>query len=59
LERRNEERFAWIALQESLGKTRTGVIKQVAAGANEAEVEVDLSMLDLTDLQNKYFIYPL
>ncbi|EXJ76959.1 hypothetical protein A1O3_10116 [Capronia epimyces CBS 606.96] len=59
LARRNKERYAWIAEQEAAGKTRTGVIEQTDADGKRTEVEVDISLLDLTDLENKYFIYPL
>ncbi|OQU98810.1 hypothetical protein CLAIMM_04538 [Cladophialophora immunda] len=59
LSRRNKERRAWIAEQQAAGKTRTGVIDQIDADGNRIEVEVDISLLDLTDLENKYFIYPL
>lgn len=59
LSRRNKERRVWIAEQEAAGKTRTGVIEHVDADGKKTEVEVDISLLDLTDLENKYFIYPL
>lgn len=59
LQKRNQERYLWIAEQESLGKTRTGVIERVSEDGEKREVEVDVSLLDLTDGENKYFIYPL
>ncbi|KAJ4608339.1 hypothetical protein HRR83_000563 [Exophiala dermatitidis] len=59
LARRNKERYAWIAEQEAAGKSRTGVIERIDADGKRVEVEVDIALLDLTDLENKYFIYPL
>jgi MFS family permease len=59
LSRRNRERRAWIAEQEAAGKTRTGLIERVDSDGSITEVEVDISLLDLTDWENKYFIYPL
>lgn len=59
LKRRNAERYEWIAEQERLGKTRTGVIDRVTEDGAKVQVEVDVSLLDLTDGENKYFIYPL
>ena len=59
LTRRNKARSVWIAEQEALGKTRTGVIEQVDERGEKSEVEVDISLLDLTDLENRWFFYPL
>lgn len=59
LARRNAERRAWIAEQEAQGKIATGFVEQVDESGNLVKVEAEISLLDLTDLENKYFIYPL
>ncbi|KAL4779894.1 major facilitator superfamily domain-containing protein [Aspergillus varians] len=57
--RRNKERKAWIAEQATLGNFGESVIDAVDADGNVVEKKVDVSVLDLTDLENKFFIYPL
>lgn len=59
LSRRNKERRRWIAEQEALGKRPLGIIEQLDDEGNTIKVEVDVSLLDLTDLENRYFIYQL
>ncbi|KAF5567912.1 major facilitator superfamily domain-containing protein [Fusarium napiforme] len=58
LSKRNKERRLWIAEQEALGNHGEGYVEQVVDGET-VKVKVDVSMLDLTDLENKYFLYPL
>lgn len=52
LKRRNAERLARI---ESAGESVLGLVKE----EDGAEIEVNLAALDLTDLENEKFIYPL
>ncbi|QKX57830.1 uncharacterized protein TRUGW13939_04950 [Talaromyces rugulosus] len=59
LVRRNKERRAWIAEQEAQGKSPVGFVEQIDDDGQVVKVQVDISQLDLTDLENKYFIYPL
>lgn len=59
LSRRNIERQAWIEEQASLGKRSVGIVEQDDGDGGLVKVEVDISLLDMTDLENKYFIYPL
>jgi len=59
LARRNKERFAWIAEQETLGHVGEGYVEQLDENGQLVKVKVDVALLDLTDLENKYFIYPL
>lgn len=59
LSRRNSERRAWIAEQEALGNRPVGLIEHVDEDGQKVQMEVDISVLDLTDLENKYFIYQL
>lgn len=56
---RNRERRTWIAEQEAKGARPVGIIEQADDDGQLVKVEVDISLLDLTDLENKYFIYPL
>ncbi|KAF7562130.1 hypothetical protein G7046_g2016 [Stylonectria norvegica] len=58
LVRRNTERRAWIAEQTALGNYGKGVVEEVR-GDETVKVEVDVAMMDLTDLENKFFLYPL
>jgi hypothetical protein len=62
LSRRNAQRKAWIAglSQEEKEKEEGGWVEEVdeATGA-VVKRKVELAMLDLTDLENKFFIYPL
>ncbi|KAJ9309837.1 hypothetical protein DTO217A2_788 [Paecilomyces variotii] len=59
LARRNEERRVWIAEQDALGRHATGIVEQLDESGRAVEVEAEVSLLDLTDLENKYFLYPL
>lgn len=59
LARRNKERRVWMAEQEILGKRPVGVVEHVDAEGHKTQLEVDISLLDLTDLGNKYFVYQL
>jgi MFS family permease len=59
LSRRNAERRLWIAEQEALGNNGEGYVEQVDETGNLVKNKVDIALLDLTDLENKYFIYPL
>ncbi|KAK9234018.1 putative allantoate permease of the major facilitator superfamily [Lipomyces kononenkoae] len=59
LSRRNKERREWIAAQEALGNKPTGLVEESDDEGKAVNVEVDISLLDLTDLENKYFIYEL
>ncbi|KXH50117.1 major facilitator superfamily transporter [Colletotrichum nymphaeae SA-01] len=57
LVRRNKERLEYIAgLSED---ERDGWVEQVDEGGETVRVKVDLAVLDLTDLQNKQFLYPI
>lgn len=57
LSKRNKERREWIAQQQA--SRALGFVKQVDDDGREVQTTVDLAFLDLTDLENKYFIYPL
>jgi hypothetical protein len=59
LTRRNKERQQWIAEQQALGDDGEGYVEQLDDEGNLVKEKVDLALLDLTDLENKYFIYPL
>ncbi|KAK9365065.1 MFS transporter [Lipomyces kononenkoae] len=59
LSSRNRERREWIAAQEGLGNKPTGLVEESDDEGKLVNVEVDISLLDLTDLENKYFIYEL
>ncbi|CAM1500613.1 Fc.00g097750.m01.CDS01 [Cosmosporella sp. VM-42] len=59
LSRRNKERREWIAAQEALGNKATGLVEESDEEGATVKVEVDISLLDLTDLESKYFIYEL
>lgn len=58
LSRRNKERAAWIAEQKNLGLEDEGYVEN-DEGGSATKTKVNLALLDLTDLENKYFIYPL
>ncbi|KAL1873791.1 hypothetical protein Plec18167_006309 [Paecilomyces lecythidis] len=59
LARRNAERRVWITERDALGKRATGFVEQLDESGRLAKVEVEVSLLDLTDFENKYFLYPL
>lgn len=56
---RNKERKAWIAEQEASGNSGHGYIERVDEKGETTRTKVDISLLDLTDLENKFFLYPL
>lgn len=61
LTKRNTERTEWAAsLSEEERKVHeVGVVEQVDEDGILIKREVELAMLDLTDLENKFFIYPI
>ncbi|KNG89397.1 hypothetical protein ANOM_001849 [Aspergillus nomiae NRRL 13137] len=58
LARRNEERRKWMA-ELSDSEREEGCVEQLDENGQIIRRKVDLAMLDLTDLENKFFIYPL
>ncbi|OKL59230.1 putative transporter [Talaromyces atroroseus] len=59
LSRRNVERRRWIAEQEAQGNSGFGYVEKIDDEGNVVTEKVEISLLDLTDLENKFFIYPL
>lgn len=59
LSRRNKEWREWIAEQETLGNDGEGYVEQLDDMGNLVQEKVDVALLDLTDSENKCFIYPL
>lgn len=59
LRRRNAARRVWIAEQHALGNYGDGFLESTAADGSVVKTKVDVSMLDLTDYENKFFLYPL
>lgn len=60
LSRRNKERLKLLKdIEENKTEDHQGFVTSYDEEGNEIKTEVDISMLDLTDLQNKKFIYPL
>ena len=59
LSRRNQERRAWQEDQDAQGHRPSGFIEQLNNQGQAEKVEVNISLLDLTEKENKYFIYPL
>ncbi|KAK2757399.1 transporter PB1C11.03 [Colletotrichum kahawae] len=57
LARRNAERREYIASLSD--DEREGYVEQVDENGEVIRVKVDIAVLDLTDLQNKQFIYPI
>ncbi|RDL40200.1 putative cysteine transporter protein [Venustampulla echinocandica] len=57
LGRRNKEREQWAA--ELSDDDREGIVEEVGENGEIVRRKADLAMLDLTDLENKFFIYPL
>ncbi|KAI8283317.1 putative transporter [Colletotrichum sp. SAR 10_99] len=57
LARRNAERREYIASLSD--DEREGYVEQVDENGEVVRVKVDIAVLDLTDLQNKQFIYPI
>ncbi|KAK8037534.1 allantoate permease of the major facilitator superfamily [Apiospora marii] len=58
LARRNKERLEWIATLSD-DERDGGFVEQVDEAGQIVRVKVDMAVLDLTDLENKFFIYPL
>ncbi|KAK8073985.1 allantoate permease of the major facilitator superfamily, partial [Apiospora phragmitis] len=58
LERQNKERMEWNATL-SEDERDGGFVEQVDESGALVRVKVDIAVLDLTDLENKFFIYPL
>ncbi|CAI7618584.1 unnamed protein product [Penicillium pancosmium] len=56
LKRRNKQRKEWIA--ELSEDEREGCIEQMDETGAVTKKKVDLAVLDLTDLENKLFLYP-
>ncbi|KAK6197354.1 major facilitator superfamily domain-containing protein [Scheffersomyces amazonensis] len=60
LVKRNKERLIWLKqVEDGLIEDTIGYVDEVDENGNLVRREVDISMLDLTDLENKRFIYPL
>lgn len=57
LVRRNRQRRAWIAELED--DEREGCVEAVDESGVVVRRKVDLAMLDLTDMENKLFLYPI
>lgn len=58
LRRRNKERLEWIANQ-SEDERDSGYVEQADETGQIVKVKVNVAMLDLTDMENKRFIYPI
>ena len=58
LKRRNEERQEWIA-SLSEDERDLGRVEQLDENGELVVRKVEIALLDLTDLENKFFIYPL
>ncbi|KAL3455769.1 major facilitator superfamily domain-containing protein [Aspergillus heterothallicus] len=59
LKRRNRERRVWIEEQAALGNFGHGIVDVADVEGGVVQKKVDISVLDLTDLENRFFIYPL
>lgn len=60
LSRRNKQRRQFLQdIGDGKIEDEHGFVTSYDSDGNEVKTEVDISMLDLTDLQNKRFIYPL
>lgn len=61
LQRRNQERQAWAATltEEERLAHEFGEVDQLDDSGNLVTRKVEITLLDLTDLQNKFFIYPI
>ncbi|PLB49758.1 permease of the major facilitator superfamily [Aspergillus steynii IBT 23096] len=57
LSRRNREREEWAA--ELSEDEREGCVEQLDESGQVVRRKVDLAMLDLTDLENRLFVYPI
>ena len=59
LKNRNAERRIWIAEQAALGDEGHGLVEKRNENGELVKERVDVSFMDLTDHENKFFIYPL
>jgi MFS family permease len=59
LARRNVERRKWIAEQAALGEHGHGIVELRNEDGEIVKEYVDVSLLDLTDLENRFFVHPL
>ncbi|KAH6990102.1 major facilitator superfamily domain-containing protein [Ilyonectria destructans] len=61
LKRRNSERKAWAAglTEEERRGHQLGEVEQLDEGGVLVRRKVDIALLDLTDLENPFFIYPI
>ncbi|KAJ5888728.1 permease of the major facilitator superfamily [Penicillium taxi] len=62
LVRRNRERAIWVEDQHKLGFQGEGYVERIDGGNDGhgvVKAKVDQALLDLTDMENKYFVYPL
>ena len=61
LKRRNAERKAWAAAlsDEERKQHEFGEVEQLDEGGVLVRRKVEIALLDLTDLENKFFIYPI
>jgi len=59
LARRNVERKVWIEEQKAKGFEADGYVEHRDEEGRSVKTKVEVALLDLTDLENKYFLYPL
>lgn len=61
LKRRNAERKAWAAglTEEERLAHEIGEVEQYDTDGTVVRRKVDITMLDLSDLENRFFIYPI
>ncbi|KAF7557179.1 hypothetical protein G7Z17_g865 [Cylindrodendrum hubeiense] len=61
LKRRNAERKAWEAglTEEERASHQLGEVEQLDEGGVLVRRKVDIALLDLTDLENPFFVYPI
>jgi len=56
---RNRERRIWIEEQKAKGLEADGYVERKDEEGRNVKTKVEVALLDLTDLENKYFLYPL
>jgi hypothetical protein len=59
LARRNRERRVWIEAQKAKGLEADGYVESKDEQGRSVKTKVEVALLDLTDLENNYFLYPL
>jgi hypothetical protein len=61
LKRRNAQRKAWAAslTSEERKSHELGVVEELDENGSMIRREVEIAMLDLTDMENPFFIYPI